>query len=307
MGYDIVISALKEDALKVLNNLEYINKYIDYKNIVFISNQEVKEMLDELHNDRIKFVDENLMIENLNFKTIKKLIVDRGGDVKRTGWYFQQFLKLGYALICEDEYYMVWDADTIPVKKVNMFNEENKPYFHLKTEYHKPYFDTIDNLFNNNYKKSVKGSFIAEHMIFKTEYVKDMLNEIEENNSIDGKYFYEKMIDAITEIKNLNNSGFSEFETYGTYVYSKYKDSYSIKEWKSLREGIYYINLPINDKQIKWLAKKYDAVSFEKHDRLSGLYKMWNNDFFYRHISINFVTRVMYPFMMLRKYIKIKK
>ena len=247
------------------------------------------------------------MLEKMSFKSIKELIVKRGGNPKRTGWYFQQFLKLGYSRICDNDYYMVWDADTIPVKKVHMFSKNKTPYFHLKTEYHKPYFETINNLFDGKYSKKINGSFIAEHMMFKTEYVKDMLKEIEDNKKIPGKYFFEKIINGISEINDLNNSGFSEFETYGTYVYSKYNKAYKIAKWKSLREGIYYISLPINDDQIKWLSKKYDAVSFEKHDRLSNAYRIWNNKFFYKNISINLVTTIMYPFMMIRKYLKVKR
>lgn len=141
-------------------------------------------------------------------------------------------------------------------------------------------------------------------MIFKTDFVKEMLNEIEKNSKIPGKTFYEKIINAIENKKDLNHSGFSEFETYGTYVYNKYKSEYEIREWKSLREGIFYFSLPLNQKQINWVSKKYDAISFEKHDTLSKLYKLWNNDFVYQHFSITFIKKMTYPYMQCRKIIK---
>ena len=104
MNYDLIIPALKEDALKVLNNLEYFDRYINYRNIVFIGNEEVKKMIDDIKNDKIKFINEDSVVKNMNYKAIKDLLISRGGNSKRAGWYLQQFLKLGYSYICKDEY-----------------------------------------------------------------------------------------------------------------------------------------------------------------------------------------------------------
>lgn len=303
MKFDMIVIALEDDVKKLLSNIKFINDYIKYDNLIFIGNDKVEEIILNQKTNKIKFINENKLVKNMDFNSVKKLILKRNGDSKRTGWYFQQFLKLGYSKICKNDYYLVWDADTIPCKNVELFSENNKPVFHLKTEYHKPYFETIDNLFDSKYKREIKKSFISEHMVFNTKIVKSMLKEIEKNNELTGKYFWDKIIFSIKDINDLNHSGFSEFETYGTYVYSKYREMYEYKVWKSLRSGIYFFKYPISMKQLKWIAKDYDAISFEKHDRLSGLYKIWNNDFFYKHISVNLVTKIMWPFMMFRKYI----
>jgi hypothetical protein len=184
-----------------------------------------------------------------------------------------------------------------------MFNKQQIPYFDMKTEYHKAYFDTIKSLLNID--KVDKRSFIAEHMIFKSEYVKEMIEKIECNNSIKGNTFFEKIINSISD-KDLNYSGFSEFETYGTYIMTYHKEDCILRNWKSLREGIFYIQQPLNDKKVMWINKQYDAVSFEKHDTLPKISKLWNNDFFYSHVSINLVTKILYPFMMVRKVINSK-
>ena len=47
----------------------------------------------------------------------------------------------------------------------------------MKNEYHVPYFETMKNL--TDLGKTADFSFIAEHMMFKTEYMKELLNVIE--------------------------------------------------------------------------------------------------------------------------------
>lgn len=296
--YDLIMPTIKEDAEKVLLNIDYLKKYLNFNNLIIIGNDEVEKLIIKNKDKKVKFINENKMIDSLNFLNVKEAIKNRNGNVKRTGWYFQQFLKLSYALVAKTEYYMSWDSDTIPVKKVDMFNNKVIPYFDMKKEYNKPYFDTIKTLLN--IEKNEKKSFISEHMIFKTEYVKELIKKIENNNRVKGDSFWEKIINSIN-IKDLDQSGFSEFETYGTYIMAYHKDSYELRDWKSLREGIFYIELPLNDEKVKWVSKNYDAISFEKHDTLPKIAKLWNNRFAYNHISIKLITKIMYPFMMIRK------
>jgi hypothetical protein len=97
-----------------------------------------------------------------------------------------------YYKICKDKYYLIWDADTIPVKRVKMFNL-NKPFFDVKTEYHKPYFETMNKLFPK-LRKLYNYSFISEHMVINTEFMKALINEININTNISGDIWYEKVI-----------------------------------------------------------------------------------------------------------------
>lgn len=301
--FDLVIPALEKDAQKVLDNIEYFKRNINYKTIVFIGNDNVKKMLSKLNFNDIKFVDENSIMSNLNLTKIKELVKKRGGNPNHAYWYFQQFLKIGYCYISKDNYYMTWDSDTVPVRKIDFFDENGKPYFDLKTEYHKPYFETNNKLLGIG--RQIKKSFIAEHNFFRVDYMKELIDDIMKNDNISGDVFYEKVINAIN-IKDLDYSGFAEPEIYGSYVLVKHPDTYVLRNWKSLREGIFYINQPLSLEAAKWVASKYHAISFEKHDTITKLYLLWNNNFTFNHISIDFVTTIMYPYMMIRKYL-IKK
>ncbi len=77
------------------------------------------------------------------------------------GWYYQQFLKMKYSVICEDEYYMTWDGDTVPCKCFSMFNASGD--FDMKHEYHEEYFITLENILPG-IKKVTEKSFISKHM-----------------------------------------------------------------------------------------------------------------------------------------------
>ena len=61
-------------------------------------------------------------------------------------------------------------------------------------------------------------------------------------------------------------SGFSEFETYGTFVEKNYKGIYVIRYWNSLREGAIFFNPKfLTENDIKNISTNFYAISFEKY------------------------------------------
>ena len=101
---------------------------------------------------------------------------------------------MAYSRICKNEYYLIWDADTIPIKSIQLF-KNNHPFFDMKTEHHIPYFQTIKRLLPD--LKFSNKSYISEHQMIKTEYMKNLLDEIENNSELKGKLFWEKILMAI--------------------------------------------------------------------------------------------------------------
>lgn len=262
MKYNVVIP-LSQSNIPLLKTLSfYIKNNLDVKDIVVISKGDCKDKIKELSPDCI-FFDEDKIVEGLTFNNITELVHKRNKYSRnRSGWYFQQFLKYSYAYLCKDEYYLIWDADTIPINKIHMVDEESKPYFDVKHEYHKPYFSTIGRLFNNDVKKPLPFSFISEHMLFKTEYVIEMLNRIEANSNIDGTKYFEKIINAVRKV-DISGSGFADYETYGCYVSRYYPGLYKERIVPSLREGMIVFGENPTPEQLEWAAKDYDIVSFE--------------------------------------------
>lgn len=266
---NLVVPTISKDFHKIYNNLRFYINFIDgIKNIIFIGNKEISNLIKKEKssiNFPIIFINEKLLIDTNKIRQLIKIKNEYA--VKRSGWYIQQFLKMIYCRICHNKFYLIWDSDTIPLKKIKMFNKAGKPFFDVKTEYHKPYFITLKRIFPELGKK-YKYSFISEHMIINTKLMKNMIKKIAFNKNITGKTWYEKIINCIDN-KDLPRSGFSEFETYGTFVKEYYKQIYDIRHWKSLRlrkrNKLHFNPSFITDKDIKSIPKKYDAITFEKY------------------------------------------
>ena len=260
----MVIPTIPKDFNKISYNFKFYKKYINgINNFVFIGDEKVEKLIRDqksFFEIPLTFINEKNLID---VDKIKNLIKNRNiFAIKRSGWYIQQFLKMQYCKICKDKYYLIWDSDTIPVKEVKMFNNYGKPYFDVRREYNKPYFNTMKKVFHN-LRKTYRFSFISEHMLIKTDIMKILINRININHDISGKTWYEKIINCI-EKEALVVSGFSEFETYGTFVNEYYRKIYSKRLWKSVRLVNSFNNpIHLNDNDLKNLAKNSYAVSFE--------------------------------------------
>ncbi len=256
----LIVPSLARDLDVLINNKDRFFDYLPIDRIVVIGSGEVEKRVEG--QSGIEFIDEQTVCD---YQMVYEAVTKRSFAAKnRVGWYYQQFLKMAYAKLSADEYYLLWDSDTVPVRKHVLFNGE-RPYFDLKREYHKAYFKTIKLLFPE-IEKALRASFISEHMMIRTEYMKEMIDLISESK-IEGKSWIEKIVNSIPE-KELPNSGFSEYETYGSYVTKKHHDEYLIRRWHSLRFGELFFEKGsrIADKDVEWLGKHYDAISFEKHE-----------------------------------------
>jgi hypothetical protein len=156
---------------------------------------------------------------------------------------------------------LTWDADTIPLKKINYF-PNNKPSFIEKKEYHKAYFNTLEKLFSGSvYRVDEKTSYIAENMMLNRNVIKEIITIIENNDKIKGNFFYDKIIETINSEDF--ESGFSEFETYGNYIRLFHPDMYSSIKLKTLRNASFFIGEVPEREQLEWAKLDYDIVSIE--------------------------------------------
>lgn len=256
--YDVVMVIKASDWNTAKINLNYIRKNLRPKRIVVISSKKIREYLQP--EDNVVFINEDRLYSGMTFQKVKEFFVDRGLEVSLTGWFLQQFLKLAYAFICKDEFYLTWDADTLPLNPISMIDlDTGRPCFDMKPEYIKPYFDTLNKLLG--LEKVEEESFIAEHMLFNVKIVKDMINRIEQNDSISGDKFFEKILYASDFSKQGNV--FSEFETYGTFCRYYYPDLYEKRHINSFRGGKMFLGEAPSDAVLNWVAKDKDIVSFE--------------------------------------------
>ena len=257
---DIVIPIASKDIKIIKKNIPYISKNIKGCNNIYIitSYLNINKIEKWINNyPCCRLIDEDKLIEGLSFLKVKHELQRRG--VKQSyGWYFQQFLKMGFS---QSEYcnnfYLSWDADTFPLNEISFF-KNGHPLYTVKKEYHKPYFNTIKKLLGIN--KIVDHSFIAEHMLFKKSIMNELINDILSSN-VEGNSWYNKIINSCDFKDSLYS--FSEFETYGNYCMHKYPYYYQPQFLNTFREGSLIRGRNINPKIMKQLSFDLDTVSFE--------------------------------------------
>lgn len=269
MKYDVIIPVAFNDYEFFKKTYSYLIDNLGANRIFILTDGRLSRFLPKVVKKNSKFVvlDENRIIEGLTYKRVHQMIISLGREHTRTGWYYQQFLKMAFALseYCDNDYYMSWDADTVPVKKIAFFNDNGQPYFTMKYEYQKQYFDVMEKLMG--FGKTNSMSYIAEHMMFNKNIMRELIQKIDKNNGIPGNNWYEKILNALPpEIVSVN--AFSEFETYGTYCGLNYPNLYVERIMNGFRlgsliQGRFVSNRILND----FSLYDFSVVSFEIYNR----------------------------------------
>jgi FkbM family methyltransferase len=200
-------------------------------------------------------IGENFYLKNFNISRLNEKI-----ESTRIGWYLQQFIKLeALKQLKANENAILWDADTIPTKPLKFFNENYEPIFYYGEEYNLSYFNAIRNLMG--YDKIVTNSFIAQSFPITYEISNTFFEYLEKYNM---KSWYDSIIDCI-EPNAI--SGFSEYETLGTFISHNFPHLLRWNDAKWSRYG--FKELTVIEKKdvaiydISTMSFKYDFLSFE--------------------------------------------
>lgn len=267
--YDVIIPVALNEALFVGKVLPYIRKNLLGTGRIFIlTNSKNLRFVRELpqKDSNCQLIDEDHLIEGLSFQKVRQIIDKKyHGQVKqRTGWYFQQFLKLGFALSdYASDYYLSWDADTLPLAPITFFDEGGHILYNPKKETNHAYFVTLRNLLS--LEKVSEHSFIAEHMMFSTAIVKELIADIMASDTVEGDTWMERIINATNYEKCRCDEMFSEFETYGNYCAVKHPGLYIPRHLNTFREAGFINGRFLNESRLKTMSFDLDTASFELH------------------------------------------
>lgn len=254
--YDVVIPVSYKDCWFLRKNIPYIRRNLvgAQKIYVLTSPRCFRELsTDFCYAYDVVLIDENQLTAGLSFSEVKKILASyQRPDM--TGWYFQQFLKIAFALSPYSKaYYLVWDADTIPLNQIEFF-DGNKLLFNPKKEYHKPYFETIQRLYDVG--KIADYSFISEHMMVKCDVVEELICAV---GNLDN--WWKNVLD---KCDLTDRQSFSEFETIGTYCLVHYPGLYQMRLLRTFRGGGAIFGRQISEKELALLSMDFDTVSFER-------------------------------------------
>lgn len=253
MDFELVIPVAPAHINLFDKHIGQIIKYVNPVRTTVIANGafigEVKNKYPHIH-----FMNEDELDDTINMRFLRDYLQNRIGVSNRAGSYMQQFIKMVYAFKSQTPLYLTWDIDTIPHKPLSFFDEE-KILFSYTDEYHVPYFDTMKRLFNMH--KSFSKSFIAEHLMIDRDIMKEIVVKLQ---NVDlAKHWLVNGMDAVDD-EFIGHSGFSEFETYGTYVFHNYKDRYKPRYFWHNRYDSKKISIRLYK---KFISDIFDTSSFE--------------------------------------------
>lgn len=216
---DIVIPTTKKD----LKTLEFCIDSI-FKNLkhpigkIFIVSTDDPDIKRIAIEKKCIFIDESTVIKNLSKENIHYIV--NGED--RSGWLFQQLIKLSVDEFTYNEHILVMDSDTLlnrPVKYIH----NGKMILNTSDEHHEPYYET--------YKKIMgeiaisPRSFVSHGMLFSKDLLQEMKQYITNKN-------HKNWIFAILDSTDYSNiSGFSEYETYGNYILRHHPNRVKLEYW----------------------------------------------------------------------------
>jgi len=244
MKYDVVIPCHPKDIENLRQTVKSLKHLANKRKIYIISPTAIYLGEDlEYFNIEDKSFDKLFTIEMIKERWQKEC----SHFAYRASWIYQQLIKLYVFKVITDltENFIFLDSDTMILQSLDF--DTKKFQYSIPAENHIPYKD--------NYKKMTgfhaqNFSFISHHMMFKKEYLNELISHVE---NLHQKTFVEVLLDSIDYTIQ---SPFAEQEIYGNWMYEKHKDICEYRQLKSI--DIAYIP---NDEQLKQLGMFFNFAS----------------------------------------------
>ena len=146
--------SLARDIPIILMNFKNLKKiYTNFKIYIVCPSKEMKNFKKRLSFKEFIFISEDKILSFKKFKSIFNKLC-QGSEYKknfsnRLNWYYQQVLKISFivSFVQKNKKNMIiWDSDTIILKKINFFQGNHSIKYATLFEFHKPYFQTNKNI-----------------------------------------------------------------------------------------------------------------------------------------------------------------
>ncbi len=265
---DVLIPAIDKDSKVLPLVIDGIRKFVKHPlgNIYIVSPKSsiIKKICKE---KKCKFIFEDNILP-ITKKDIDYTVINGTWDgikyediIDRSGWLYQQLLKLSGDIICKEKYYLVVDADTVFITP-HVFIRNKKMVFYCPDNpwHYKPIFDHYEKLLGQ--KAIAPVSLINHYMLFSKKRVLNLKKTIEERH---GKAWYEAIIDLIDKT---DHCSFSEYETYGNYVLTHFPKEILLAYGRNRTRNFdpkLIDSFSALDK--RRLAKKFNTISFHSRGK----------------------------------------
>ncbi|TVY02113.1 DUF6492 family protein [Cohnella terricola] len=246
---DVVIPAIDKDLGTLPYVIDSVRKYVRHPiSRIFVVSPNSPNIKAVCHRKNCVFIHESKVIP-----LRKNQISYRSKRWERSGWLYQQLLKLGSSSIAQQRHFLVIDADTVLIRP-HRFYVDGKQLFYCRSWSQPEYFVTYRKLLGK--KASRPRSFVTHYMMFDKTKLRSLKNKIEARN---GTKWYKAILKSVDRKKQF---GFSEYETYGNYVYSAGPGKVRLKS--ALNKSLSTSPSALSGAAISKLAQRYRSLSFHK-------------------------------------------
>jgi Family of unknown function (DUF6492) len=293
MIYDSVLCVAmrhKDIALKAIRSLHL---FTQSRKIFVITSHHNFTFFEDALDQRLPvyLLDEDNVIENINLGVLQDYFTQRIGTPLRSGWYFQQFLKMSISNLPDTaDHYLIWDSDTILLRSPTFFDPDGTVLINPKIEDHKPYFEVLKKTLGM--EKQVDFSFISEHLMINKSYMSKLIHSFTTKAS--GETSWVELILNSIDDDSLGASGFSEFETYGNFIALNYKDSFKCRSIKSTRNGALHFGMNPN---------RHDILLFMLAGHTFVTFESWQAAPSDRVARNQVLSRIIYHFCLVLSYL----
>ncbi|QUL53147.1 hypothetical protein KDC22_22340 [Paenibacillus tritici] len=246
---DILIPAIEKDLATLPYVIDSLRRYVQHpiSNIYIVSpnNSRIRQLCSR---KSCVFVNETTVLP-----FTKKAIRYSSTRWNRSGWLYQQLLKMNGDHICREKYFLVVDADTVLIRP-HRFRSGGKSIFYCRNWSQPEYFRTYRKLLGA--AASAPKSCVTHYMLFESAKLASLKRTIEARH---GMSWHAAIIRSINKKRQF---GFSEFETYANYVYSGNRTAVLLKNAKNKS-----LKIPagsLTQSQIQKYAGSYRSLSFHQ-------------------------------------------
>jgi Family of unknown function (DUF6492) len=253
---DIVTACRAPDLAIFRLALAGLRRFVPFRQIHVITSRTNFARFGRILGTGVDLINEDSLIPGMTLAQLKKL--SQPGFPEGAGWYFQQLLKFAFCFRnWEDDFFLIWDADTVPLQPLEFFDESGRMLYTIAEERHEPYFDTYRTLLRQ--EPHPEFSFISQHMIVQKSVLREMLARIDNNFPGGGSWAWK----IIKNLQGTSTNLFSEYEMLGHYVKNNYPERVVYRKLNWLREGSLRTRGKPSPGELEELAQQYDFVAFE--------------------------------------------
>ena len=258
------------------NYRNFSNLYTDINFYIICPKSQVSFFKKKLNYINIYIISEDQIISFSKFKKISNNFLKKKNYYKkiqpRLKWYYQQILKISFVIDFinkNKKNIIIWDADTIILKKIVFFKHNSSVSYGTTSEYHKAYYETNQKILKKlpNYYISCLAQFISIS-IDDNNILQKKLNNFKKRKGSISYWLSHLVFKAICDTHyNYNGSMFSEYELIGQSKLVFKKNTQTLIS--GLREELNGKLTSTQKKIAKILGYSYIAYEHSRSDNLS--------------------------------------